>query len=129
VHSFGQLYSIRNRLFIYNIKIMGGKGTGWMVLGSSASGDKFFLFLKSPDISWPKTSRLFKGCRGSFLQIKLPKRVGNHSPSTSAEVKNGWNYTPLPSVSSWCGQRQIYLQLTFTSKFIVPAHNKVVLSL
>jgi len=30
---------------------------------------------------------------GSFPGIKLPRREANHSPPSSAEVKNAWSYT------------------------------------
>jgi hypothetical protein len=45
---------------------MGGKDMGWTVWGSSADGDGSFFFLKSPDLPWATTSRLFNGCRGVF---------------------------------------------------------------
>jgi hypothetical protein len=36
-------------------------------------------------------------CRGSLSPgVKRPGREGNHSPPTSAEVKNTWIYTSTP---------------------------------
>jgi len=35
------------------------------------------------------------GCR-SFPGVKLLGHEANHSPPSSAEVKNAWNYTPTP---------------------------------
>jgi hypothetical protein len=32
--------------------------------------------------------------------VKWPGSETNHSPSSSAEVKNAWSYTPLPNTSS-----------------------------
>jgi hypothetical protein len=35
--------------------------------------------------------------------IKRPVREADHSPPSSAEVKNGRAISPLPHSSSWCG--------------------------
>jgi len=36
----------------------------------------------------------------------------NHSPPSSAKVKNYWSYTPSPlCMPSWCGQGKIFLFL------------------
>jgi hypothetical protein len=37
------------------------------------------------------------------LGVKRPEREADHSPTSSAEVKNAWSYPPLPSTSSWRG--------------------------
>jgi hypothetical protein len=38
------------------------------------------------------------------LEVKRPGREANHSPPSSAEVKNAWSYTStLPNTSSWHG--------------------------
>jgi hypothetical protein len=34
--------------------------------------------------------------RGSFPGVRRPGREADHSPSSSAEVKYAWNYTPTP---------------------------------
>jgi hypothetical protein len=44
----------------------------------------------------------FGGYRSSFPQVQWPVRDANHSPPSSAEVKNEWNYT-LPDMSPWPG--------------------------
>jgi hypothetical protein len=36
------------------------------------------------------------GTGGSFLGVKRPGREADHSPSSSAEVKNAWSYTSTP---------------------------------
>jgi hypothetical protein len=38
------------------------------------------------------------GTRGSFLGVKRPGREADHSPPSSAEVKNEWSYTSTPPV-------------------------------
>jgi len=48
--------------------------------------------------------------------IKRPEREDDHSPQSSAEIKNTWNYTPLPQYAfmAWCSvkaQGQLYLYL------------------
>jgi hypothetical protein len=34
--------------------------------------------------------------RALILRVKLPVREGDHSPPSSAEVKNAWSYTSTP---------------------------------
>jgi hypothetical protein len=37
------------------------------------------------------------------LGVKRPGREANHSPPSSAEIKNAWSYTStLPNRSLWC---------------------------
>jgi hypothetical protein len=36
--------------------------------------------------------------RGSFPELKWPGREGDHSPPSSAEVKNAWCYTSPPPI-------------------------------
>ena len=36
--------------------------------------------------------------RCSILWVKLVRREGNHSPPSSAEVKNQWNSDPVPPI-------------------------------
>jgi len=37
------------------------------------------------------------------MGIKRPGREADHSPPSSAEVKNAWRYTSTPIASSWRG--------------------------
>ena len=46
------------------------------------------------------------------LGIKWPGREADHSPSSSAEVKNEWSYTSIPHSASWQEQQQLYFYLT-----------------
>jgi hypothetical protein len=74
---------------------------GWMIGGSSPSmGWEFFSSPPRPDRLWVPTSLLHSGYRwGSF-----PRGEANHSPSSSVEVKNAWNYTSTPAYvfMAWC---------------------------
>jgi len=42
--------------------------------------------------------------RGSFPGVKRPGHEADHSPPSSAEVKNAWSYTPLLQYNfiAWC---------------------------
>jgi hypothetical protein len=42
--------------------------------------------------------------RGSFPGVKRPGREADHSPPSSAEVKNAWSYTSTPQFVfiAWC---------------------------
>jgi hypothetical protein len=41
------------------------------------------------------------GTGGLSPGVKLPEREADHSPPSSAEVKNVWSYTPHPYTYSW----------------------------
>jgi hypothetical protein len=54
------------------------------------------------------------GTRVSFSEVKRPGREADHSPPSSAEVQNAWNYTSTPQYAfmAWCSvkaQGQLYL--------------------
>jgi len=57
------------------------------------------------------------GTRDSFPGGKTAGREADHSPPSSAEVKNKWSYTSTHITPSWRGaqfkkaQRQLYLHL------------------
>jgi hypothetical protein len=36
-------------------------------------------------------------------EVKRPGREADHSPPSSAQVKNAWNYTSTPNTPLWCG--------------------------
>jgi hypothetical protein len=40
------------------------------------------------------------GTRGFSLGLKQPGLEADHSPPSSAEVKNAWSYTSIPNTSS-----------------------------
>jgi hypothetical protein len=42
------------------------------------------------------------GNGGSFPGVKRPGREADHSPPSSAEVKNGGALPPLPHTLPWC---------------------------
>jgi hypothetical protein len=79
-------------------------------------GRGFFLQPLRPDRLWGQPSLLYSGYRGSFPGGKArPGRDADHSPESSAEVKNGYERAipPLtPSSSMVCSG----ITLTFTDK-------------
>jgi hypothetical protein len=67
------------------------------------------------------------------LEVRRPGREADHSPPSSAEVKNAWNYTstpPYPSMT-WCSVKKkhrdnfiFYLHFMMTRSFLsIPNHN------
>ena len=58
-----------------------------MVKGLNPGGGKRF-FSKMSRLALAPTRFLFSGNQGSFPGVKQPRREDNHSPSSSAEVKN-----------------------------------------
>jgi hypothetical protein len=59
-----------------------------------------------------------------FLGVKRPEREADHSPPSSAEVKNEWSYISTPPIRSVEAQGQLYL---FT--FIIHSANILFLSM
>jgi len=57
------------------------------------------------------SSLIRNGWRVCFSGNKAPGGGVNHSPPSSAEVKNEWNNVFTLSTPSWLGQQQVYLHL------------------
>jgi hypothetical protein len=52
------------------------------------------------------------GTRSSSLGVKRPGHWGDHSPPSSAEVKNAWRYTSTPPIRLQSGQRREKRRMT-----------------
>jgi hypothetical protein len=88
----------------------------WPGGSSPAGGWEFFSSPPSSDHLWGLPSLPSNGYRGwgPSLGVKRPGREADHSPPTSAEVKNVWSYTSTLQYAhmAWCSvkaQGQIYL--------------------
>jgi hypothetical protein len=62
------------------------------------------------------------------LGVKRPGREADHSPPSSSEVKNAWNYTSTLQYAfmAWCSvkaQGQLYLHIKVANKFFDNAAN------
>jgi hypothetical protein len=97
--------------------------TGWMigVLGfDSRRGLGIFLFNTASGTALGSTQHPIQWVLGALsLGVKRPGREADHSPLSSAEIKNAWSYTPLPQYTfmAWCfvkARGQLYLYFTFT---------------
>jgi hypothetical protein len=63
----------------------------------SAGAGIFFFFTTASRPALQPTQRPIKTVPVAFPPgIKRPGREANHSPPSSAEVKNAWNYTSTP---------------------------------
>ena len=72
------------------------KGKGWEIAFS----------LKYLHLVWGPPNLLFSGYQSSFLGVKRLECKADHSPPSSAEVKNEWRCTLTPTtLSSWCAQK------------------------
>jgi hypothetical protein len=48
-------------------------------------------------------------CSGAFPpDVKRPGREADHSPPSSAEVKNEWSYTSTSGTPTWRAEEQLY---------------------
>jgi hypothetical protein len=85
-----------------------------------------FSFLQNlPYLLWGLVSLVFNGYQGSFPGVKRPGREVNHSPPSSAEVKNEWSYTSTPPICLHCVDRENFAFLIFvphTSYTKHPSH-------
>jgi hypothetical protein len=61
-----------------------------------------------PDNHWSTASPVSSSHRSPFPDVKRPGRDSDHSPSTTAEVKNKWSYNPKPHTPLWLGQGKLY---------------------
>jgi hypothetical protein len=66
------------------------------------------------------------GTRGFSLGVKRPERKADHSPPSSAEVKNAWSYTSTPQYvfMAWCLVKQRD-NFTFTFRSWLALTNKI----
>jgi hypothetical protein len=68
-----------------------------------------------PDRLWGPLNLLSNGYRGALSpRLKRPGREADHSPPSSAEVKNGGAIPPLPYMSSWHSAELIKHRDNFT---------------
>jgi hypothetical protein len=83
-----------------------GKATRVDGRGSIPSRGKFFFSPQLPDRLWGPPSLLYNGSQQFFSRgVKRPVREADHSPQSSAGVKNGRAIPPLSHTYSW----QLYL--------------------
>jgi hypothetical protein len=71
-----------------------GRGVGLRVMVV----ERFFFSPRRPDWFWGPPSLLYNGYQGLFPRegVKRAGREADHSPRTSAEVKNPWICTSTP---------------------------------
>ena len=91
------------------------QATGWMVRGSNTGKDQtFFSPPKRTGGLWDPPILLFQR-NGVLSGAKERSREVNHSPPSSAEIKNAWSYTLTPSIFLHGVHRENF---NFTSKFL-----------
>ena len=67
------------------------------------------VFPKRPDRLQDPHRLLFNECAGSFPGVKRPQHQVDHSPPSSAEVKNEWSYTSIFISAFRRGRGKLYL--------------------
>jgi hypothetical protein len=79
-----------------------GKGKFALSLIRGSRPSRVWKFSSSPPCSdrlWSPPQPPIQWVPGAlFLEVKRPKRDADHSPPSSAEVKNKWSYTSTPPV-------------------------------
>jgi hypothetical protein len=66
---------------------------------------RFFSFPQHPDQLCCPSSLLSCGYQGALpLEVKVSEHEADHSPPSSGEIKNAWNYTFTPThvFMAWC---------------------------
>jgi hypothetical protein len=80
----------------YSGWLWAGQPRGWI---SSPGGDKNFLFSMSSRSALGSTQPPIKWVQGPLSPgVKRPELEADHSPLTSAKVKNTWIYTSTPPI-------------------------------
>jgi hypothetical protein len=80
-------------------------GTGWTSGVRFSAGAGIFLFATASRPALRPTQPPVQWIPGAISPVvKLPGREADHSPPSSAEVKNAWSYSPLPQYvfMAWC---------------------------
>jgi hypothetical protein len=65
-------------------------------------GSRIFSSARRPDRFWGPPSLLSNGYGAPSPGVERPGREADHSPPTSAEIKEMWSINPLPHTPSWC---------------------------
>jgi hypothetical protein len=76
----------------------------------SLQGHRFFSFTHCPDGLWAPPSLPFSAYLGSFPGVNWPGCKVDHSPASTAEVKNEWSHTSTPFTRymlSWSGEVKV----------------------
>jgi hypothetical protein len=96
-HSRDQIYDNNTYLSRYrDSSVAYGWVTGWMLGGGvrvRAETWNVSLHHRFQTVSGAYPASYSMGTRGSFPGVKRPGREANHSPPSTAEVKNAWSYT------------------------------------
>jgi hypothetical protein len=77
------------------------RATGWTARVRFPAGARFFSSLQCSDRFWGPPTLLSNGYRRLNPRVKREWREADHSPLSSAEVKNGGIIPPLPHMSLW----------------------------
>jgi hypothetical protein len=102
------------------------RATSWVATVRFPAGARDFSLLHSVRTGFGEhTASSLMGTRALSLGVKLPRRLSDHSPPSSAEVKKVELYL-YSLMSSWCGASLIKHRDTFTFIFanagLVPAY-------
>jgi hypothetical protein len=91
---------------------------GWSEVRVPVGAGNFSLHHRLQTVSGGPAQRPIQGVSGAIsLGVKRPGREADHSPPSSAEVKNAlsYNFTPQYAFMAWCSVKaQGQLYLTFT---------------
>jgi hypothetical protein len=91
------LYGLQLVFVTFDSSVVQRWATGWMIGGSSPAGaGNFSLQNRVQTGSGAHTASYPMGTRGSFPVVERPGREADHSPPSSAEVKNARSYTSIP---------------------------------
>ena len=72
--------------------------------------ERFFISPKDPNPTCtPPSPICIEQCVTRSTALKRPVSENDHSPPPSAEVKNGWNYTPSPYVCHYGEHRDNFV--------------------
>jgi hypothetical protein len=73
---------------------------------------KISVFSKRPDLLQDPHSLLFNKCPGSFPRVKRPQLQADHTPPSSAEVKNEWSYQSIfiHAFTAWTAENSTFME-------------------
>jgi hypothetical protein len=77
----------------------------WGTISGMGNDGIFFSSPPRPDRFWGQPRLPSSGCRSLTPGVKRPGREADHSPTSTAEIKNAWSYTSTPPIrlhGVWC---------------------------
>jgi hypothetical protein len=107
-------------------KLLGYGMDDWRIESQQGLGS--FLFTTTSRLALGPTQPPIKWIPGTpSLRLKQLGREADHSPPSSAEVKNAWTIPPLSNMPSWLGAQLRHRANSYYGKMVTEGLNRKII--